>query len=294
MQPVDWRDLPPLPALRAFEAAARLGSFSAAARSLNVTPPAVAQQVRGLERHLGLRLVADASRKLRLTDEGDRLAATLNSAFAGVAMAITSSRKADQRRGLRITLTTGFAHSVVIPALPEFWATHPDIPVSLEPETRLADLATEGFDLGIRTGAGNWPDLRAEMLCTSRMVLVGAPALLDRGRPLAELPWILNSAYRDETVWLAGHGIDPDRVKVIEFENAALACAAAEQGLGLQFGADIIVRKAVEAGRLRVLPGWDDLPQTTYWAVMPPGGLRAPAAIFLDWLRKRLPKETLA
>src|SRR5690606_33235251 len=133
-----------------------------------------------------------------------------------------------------------------------------------------------------------------EMLYTSRMVLIVAPTLLDRGRPLAALPWLLNSAYRDETVWLAGHGIDRARVKVIEVEHDALPCAAAEPALALQFGPAITVRKAVEAGRLRVLPGWDDLPQTTYWAVTPPGGLRAPAAIFLDWLRKRLAKETLA
>lgn len=293
MPAFDWRDLPPLPSLRAFEAAARLGNFSAAARALNVTHPAVAQQVRGLERHLGLRLVAEAGRSLRLTPDGHRLAEALTTGFGAIATAIAATRKDDRRRGIRITLTAGFAQGVIIPALPDFWSDHPDIPVSLVPETRLADLAVEDFDLAIRSGNGVWPDTRAVLLCRSKVVLVGAPALLGRGKPLDRLPWILSETDSREREWLADQGIDHSRLTAIEIENASLACAAAEQGLGLLFATDIIVRKGLAAGRLHQVPGWS-LPETAYWAVTPPGGLRGPTAVFLDWLTRRLRREAEA
>ncbi|MEZ5796299.1 MAG: LysR substrate-binding domain-containing protein [Paracoccaceae bacterium] len=292
MTPIDWLHLPPLPALRAFEAAARLGSFSAAARALNVTHPAVAQQVRGLERHLGLRLVAEAGRSLRLTAEGSRLALALNGGFSGIAAALAQARQHDHRRGLRITLTAGFAQGIVIPALPEFWAAHPDIPVSLVPESRLADLMRDGFDLAIRVGTGDWPEVQAEPLCRTRMMVVGAPALLDRGAGLADLPWILNRTDPLEAEWLASHGLHPERLQALDIENASLACAAAEQGLGLLFATDLILRDALAAGRLRALPGWT-LPETAYWAVTAPGEPRAATRTFIDWLKRRLRKETL-
>ncbi|MCB6178272.1 LysR family transcriptional regulator [Rhodobacter sp. Har01] len=287
MTPFDWRTLPPLPALRAYEAAARLGSFSAAARVLNVTHPAVAQQVRGLERHLGLRLVAEAGRSLRLTEDGTRLAAALNSGFAAIAETLTTLRQADRHRGLRITLTPGFAQNVVIPALPEFWAAHPEIAVSLVPETRLSDLAREGFDLAIRAGFGPWPDGEAQLLCRTRMVLVGAPALLDSGADLAHLPWIVNLTDPEEAEWMAARGLDRSRLQTLDIENPMLAVAAALRGLGLMFATEAMLRDPIAAGQLRLVPGWD-LPETAYWAVTPHGPPRAPVQDFLRWLAKRL------
>jgi LysR family glycine cleavage system transcriptional activator len=287
MIPFDWRSLPPLPALRAFEAAARLGSFSAAARVMNVTHPAVAQQVRALERHIGLRLVAEAGRSLRLTDEGRRLAAALNTGFSGISAALDEARRTDRRRGLRITLTPGFAQHVVLPALAGFWTAHPDIPVSLVPETRLADLPREDFDLAIRSGKGPWPGCEAQLLCRTRMVVVGTPALLATSDDPADLPWILNADDRVEEAWLAQRGLVPDNLKTVYIENAMLATAAALRGMGLLFSTEIILRDALASGDLVTLPGWT-LPEAAYWAVTPPGEPRAPVGVFLDWLKKRL------
>lgn len=288
MTPFDWRDLPPLPSLRAFEAAARLGSFSAAARVLNVTHPAVAQQVRGLERHLGLRLIAEAGRSLKLTEEGSRLAAALNGGFAAMAETLGRLRQADRHRGLRITLTPGFAQNVMVPALPEFWASHPEIAVSLVASSQLADLGRDGFDLAIRSGKGPWPDGEAELLCRTRIVLVGAPALLDRpGTDLAGLPWIVNLADSEEERWMAAKGLDRTRLQTLDIENPMLAVAAALRGLGLLFATEAMLRDHLASGQLRLVPGWD-LPETAYWAVTPHGPPRAPVQDFVRWLRKRL------
>lgn len=288
MTPFDWRDLPPLPALRALEAAARLGSFSAAARVLNVTPPAVAQQVRGLERHLGLRLVAEAGRRLSLTEDGTRLAAALNAGFAGISDTLAGLTRADRRRGLRITLTPGFAQNVVVPALPEFWASHPEIAVSLVPETRLSDLTRDDFDLAIRAGDGPWPDGEAQLLCRTRMVLVGAPSLLDGATDLARLPWIVNLTDPEEAEWMAARGLDRNRLQTLDIENPMLALAAALRGVGLLFATEAMLRQHLAAGQLRLVPGWADLPETAYWAVTPNGPPRAPVQDFVRWLMKRL------
>lgn len=288
MIPFDWRALPPLPALRAFEAAARLGSFSAAARVMNVTHPAVAQQVRALERHLGLRLVARAGRSLQLTDAGTRLAAALNAGFAGMATALAEAQHSDRSRGLRITLTPGFAQSVILPVLADFWTQHPDIPVSLVPEHRNADLAREGYDLAIRAGQPPWPGTAAQLLVRTRMIVAGAPALVARSTDPAALPWILNAGDPVEAGWLATRGLHADRLQVAYIENAMLAIAAALRGMGLLFSTELILREPLASGALQVLPGWEGLPENAYWAVMPEGPPRAPVGVFLDWLRKRL------
>ena len=101
--------LPSLTSLRAFEAAARLGGFSAAGRELNVTHAAVAQQVRGLEATLGVTLLARAGRGLSLTSEGERLAAALTSSFGAIAAAVEEVRSGENGRPLHVTLTPGFA-----------------------------------------------------------------------------------------------------------------------------------------------------------------------------------------
>ncbi len=288
MKDFDWRHLPPLPALRAFEAAARLGSFSAAARVLNVTPPAVAQQVRGLEKQLGLRLVAEAGRSLRLADEGRRLADALNDGFSGIAEVLARLAQGERRRGLRVTLTHGFAHEVVVPALPEFWAAHPDIPLSLVPDMRVVDLGQGEFDLAIRAGDGGWTDGVVEPLLRSRTVLTGTPALAEAAlSDFHAVPWILNSDHEVERRWLAENGVDLDRLKVIAIDSPTLACTAAVHGLGLLFATETIVQDHLAAGRLCILSGWA-LPETSYWTVVPHGPPRPAAQVFVSWLRRRL------
>jgi LysR family transcriptional regulator, glycine cleavage system transcriptional activator len=288
MNPFDWRRLPPLPALRAFEAAARLGSFSAAARVLNVTPPAVAQQVRGLERELGLRLVAGAGRSLHLTDEGTRLADALNGGFAAIAGSLEALQQADRSRGLRVTLTHGFAHEVVVPALPEFWAAHPDIPLTLVPDSRVTDLRRDAFDLAVRSGDGQWTDGEVAPLHLTRVVLAGSPALAEAAvRDIHAVPWILSPADERELSWLDAHGVDHSWLKITEIALPTLACTAAAHGLGLLFATETILRDHIAAGRLRIVPGWT-LPETAYWTVTPHGPPRAATQTFVGWLRRRL------
>jgi LysR family glycine cleavage system transcriptional activator len=280
----DWRRLPSLSALRAFEAAARLGGFSAAGRALNVTHAAIGQAVRALEADLGVALLRRDGRGLRLTDEGERLARALREGFATIAQGVEALR-AGARGALRVTTTPAFAESVLMPRLGDFWRRHPEIAVSVTPDAELRDLAREGFDLAVRSGPGGWPGVAAERLAAGQLIVVAAPALLaDGGTDLARLPWLLVPGDGEEAAWLRGAGLDPDALAVRPVERSGLAVAAARAGYGLLFATDLVVRDDLAAGRLRTLP-FPGLPAWDYWIVTPPGPRRPAVAAFAAWLR---------
>jgi LysR family glycine cleavage system transcriptional activator len=288
----DWRHLPSLSALRAFEAAARLGGFSAAGRALNVTHAAVAQAVRGLEADLGLALLRRDGRGLALTEDGARLARSLREGFGLVAAGVEALRSTDARRGLRVTATPAFAQSVLMPRLGEFWRRHPEVAVSVTPSPDLADLRRDGFDLAIRSGRGAWPGVEAEPLVEARFLLVGTPDLLARDPDIARLPWILDRnagagvdpADEWERGWLRAGGLDPDALRVNGIDNPMLAVPAALAGYGLLFVTDVVAAADLAAGRLREVP-FPGLPRMAYWAVTLPGPRRPGVLRFVDWLR---------
>lgn len=282
----DWRHLPSLSSLRAFEAAARAGGFSAAARALNVTHAAVAQAVRALEAELGATLLRREGRGLALTEEGARLARALREGFSAIAEGVEALRGAERRRGLRVTTTPAFAQQVLLPRLADFWARHPEIPVAISPGLALADLGREGFDLAVRAGRGDWPGLRAEPLMDARLLLVGAPALLDRDPDLARLPWIVDPADPQEMGWIRGGGLDPAALALSGLDDALLALPAARAGYGLLFATEAVVQGDLAAGRLREVP-FPGLPRFRFWIVTPQGPRRPAVEAFATWLRRQ-------
>lgn len=282
--------LPSLTALRAFEAAARTGSFSAAARELNVTHAAVAQQVRALEERLGLPLAFREGRGLALTGEGARLAQALTEAFRGIAAVLDEIAADDPNRPLRITLTPSFAGKWLMPRLGGFWRAHPDIALTLDPDSRVRDLNREGFDLGIRYGAGRWPGVEAELLTRTDDVIVGAPALLgDRERlSVAEMQrmcWITEAGWTEQLRWLAGLGLDPDRLDITEMPNEELVSLAAREGLGLAVELAPLAAPDVEAGRLRIVHRAPAEGDYGYWIVTRPGPKSPALRHFVRWLK---------
>lgn len=282
--PVDWRTLPPLSALRAFEALAQGGGLTGAARRLNVTHPAIAQQVRALEDHLGLRLVLREGRGLRLTADGERLAVALAEGFGTIAAALERLRTEGADRPVRITLTASFAAQWLMPRLRAFWDRHPDIGLSLHPDARVVDLLRDGFDLGIRYGAGDWPGVVARYLAPARLVVAGAPEVAEAARgDLAAADWILSPGWPEQDRFLESLGVDPAALSMTEISDETLALTAARQGLGLVVESAALVQDDVREGRLVVLhDSRDRLP--AYFVVTPPGAPRRPAQVFLTWL----------
>ncbi len=287
---VDWKSFPSLTALRAFEAAAQLQSFSGAARVLNVTHAAVAQQVRALEAHLGVALINRQGRGLALTVEGEQLAATLSDGFGMIANGIKVVGRGNRDNTVHISLTASFAAQWLMPRVRSFWSAHPDIALSLHPDARVIDLRREGMDVAIRYGMGNWPGVEVSYLTSAGMVIAGAADLLAGQRPhsaeaLAAFPWVLSDDWPEGHNWLRSQGIDPATIDVAKLPNEELALAAARQGLGLIAESHALLEEDIRLGRMVLLTNAQDrLP--AYFTVTQPGQQRRAVRIFLTWLAK--------
>ena len=127
MEQINWTKLPSLTALRAFDAAARSRSFSGAARSLNVTHAAVAQQVSALEHFLGVVLLRRSPRGVELTPEGARLADRLSLGFSMIAEGVETLQNEADARPVRVTTTSYFAEAVIFPRIADFWRDNPEV-----------------------------------------------------------------------------------------------------------------------------------------------------------------------
>lgn len=285
---IKWRDLPPLSALRAFAAVAELGGFSQAARALNVTHAAVAQQVRALEALMDTPLVARDGRGMALTAEGQQLAQALADGFGTIASGVAALRAGGSDRPVRITLTASFASQWLMPRLKDFWDLHPDIALSLHPDARVSDLRRDGMDLGIRYGNGDWPGVIARFLAPARMAIAAAPDLLDGRESLStaemqEMEWILARDWPEQENYLRSLGLDPRTLSRTDFVNEELSLAAARQGLGLVVESLALMEDDLEEGRLILLhDSKDRLP--AYFIVTSPGPQRAATRAFLKWL----------
>lgn len=289
MAEIDWLTFPPVTALRALEATARTGSFTQAAVALNVTHAAVTQQVRGLERHLGLSLVRRQGRAIEMTEEGARLAQAVGDGFATIAATLSALRSERFGGGLSVTMTPLFAERWLVPRLKNFWKTCPDIALTLRPDARVTDLVRERIDLGIRFGNGAWPGVTAGFLTSARFMIVGAPALL-QGRTdlsltaMAALPWVAESDSADTISWLAGQGFDTARLAITELPTEELALSAARQGIGLHVASAALVEQDLARGDLILLhDSGDDNP--AYYIVAPPGPQSPAARTFVRWLK---------
>jgi LysR family glycine cleavage system transcriptional activator len=281
--------LPSFTALRAFEAAARTGSFSAAGRELNVTHAAVAQQVRALEADLGVPLTFREGRGLALTGEGQRLAAALTDSFRTIGMALSEITAEGEERPLRLTITPSFASKWLMPRLGKFWRQHPDIALTLDPDDRVRDLNRDGYDLAIRYGKGGWPGAEAEMFLPTQDVVVAAPSLVGNRDELTvaemqQMPWITEAGWPEQMAWLRSLGLDPDNLDVTEMPTEELANLAAREGLGLFVELSALAAADLKAGRLRTVYTPPKEGNFGYWIVTRPGPKNAALKTFVRWL----------
>lgn len=286
---MEWRDIPSLAALRAFECAARHGNFSVAARDLNVTHAAIAQHVRALEDHFGLPLMQRAGRGMAVTAEGQVLAAALGEAFGIVGTACRDLSDRTRARALRVALTPSFAANWLMPRIGGFWASHPDIPVELIPGMGLVDMRADGIDLAIRYGRGDWPGVASEPLIPAGHVAVAAPSLLTGRRieclgDLAGVTWLMDGARSEERLWLRTNGVDLDQEKVTTLANGHLVREAAKAGLGVAVLPAPIAAGEVATGALVELCR-EDNSTTAYHILSRPGMVSPSRDTFVRWLR---------
>ncbi len=231
--------LPSLSALRAFEAAGRLGSFTRAAEELKVTQAAVSHQVRSLEAQLDMPLFRRTTRKLELTPAGARLLPAASSAFAQLIAAIAELRRGDSQ--IAVTTTPGFGVHWLSPRLGRFSSRHPDWDLTIRHTRDLLDLEQEGLDAGLRWGSGAWPGLAAELVTASPLVPVASPDLLrahqvKAPRDLAGITLLHDEDSSEWIEWLVSAGLDPQLAQnglIIDDGNALIQAALEGQGMAL-------------------------------------------------------------
>lgn len=283
---VNWRDLPPLSALRAFGAFADAGSVVRAGVAIGVSHAAVSQQIRALEQHLGLALVSRRTRELVLTPEGRRLADAALAGFGGVAHVVGEMTGKDAMRPLQISTTPAFAGGWLMPRLAGFRAAHPGIDLSIDPTPSLRDIGPDGVDIAIRYGSGSWPGLSASLLVRSATVVVAAPSLIG-GRAVAgladlvDLPWLQELGTTETTAFFEKHGLQRSAGRGLTSMPGNLVLEAARDGQGVAVFAQAFVAHDLAAGRLRLL--FTDDEREGYFIVTRPGVLRPPAKAFVSW-----------
>lgn len=286
------RILPPLAALRVFEAAGRHGSFTAAASELGVTPSAVSHGVRTLEDRLGIPLFRRDARGLSLTPAGEELLAEATRAFDGLARAMQRLTDSRGRAGLRISSAPTFAARWLLPRLPRLRRDHPGLSVAISTEQGWVELSDGRFDLAIRmaeepSGSGDW-----HRLVPISLVPVAAPAHagVAVAAVLQRLPAIhVTSAKEDWASWWAQRGgTAPDPASSLRFDTVHMAIDAAAQGLGVALARLPVCNDDLSAGRVVALAEPAEI-GTAYWLVARPGALRqSNARLFAGWLMGEL------
>lgn len=288
-----WR-LPPLNAVRTFEAAGRNLSFTLASRELNVTPGAVSRQVKLLEDHIGTKLFERANREVRLTRAGAEYLEELTEAFSRVNAATARFIKSGHDQKLRLSTSLTFTLRWLIPRLINFHAAYPGSQVQLTTSLKPLDFRTDDVDIGVRLGPGNYQNSSSYFLMSSDLVPVCSPALLNK-LPLKSIKdlaahTLLHSTarLRNWPVWLNGVGAhELEDNKGVYFESSSLALQAALDGMGVAIGQVSLVADDLAMGRL-VTP-FDTVvtEEDAFYVIYAEGAMRNKTLQrFRDWLIK--------
>ena len=284
--------LPPLNAVRAFEAAARHLSFTRAAEELHVTQSAISHQVKALEEYLGLKLFHRLNRALVLSEEGREYLPTVRRVFDQLYEATKRLTESGGRGKLTVSALPSFAARWLVPRLGRFGKLYPDIDIRLMPTAQLVDFVRDEVDVGIRYGRGRYPGLRVDRLMDEDVFPVCSPVLLGGSHPLqtpADLKHHIlmhDDGHGDWRTWLlsAGvSGVDPERGPIFTDSSMLLQAAVAGQGVALARGA--LARDDISSGTL-VRPFSLSLPvEFAYYLVCPEASSDQPRIVaFRNWL----------
>ncbi|WP_105425468.1 LysR family transcriptional regulator [Neorhizobium tomejilense] len=295
--------------LESFVRSAELGGFSAAARRLALTPAAVSRNVAMLERNLGARLFQRSTRRLTLTEAGERFLSEIRDHVEALQTAIAevSSDGAEPAGVLKVSMSPHFGTGYILPLLPGFMARYPRIRPDWAFENRQVDLIAEGYDAAIGGGFELTPGAIARVLAPAHIVLVASPAYM-KDRPMPSHPadlanldgihmrssntgrirqWVMRNAGGDEVPVAL-------REKMVLNDPAAIAHAAS-LGLGVVMIAMPDALSYMESGTLvRLLPDWyaDIGPISIYYASKTL--LPAKTRVFIDFVVEHFRKERLA
>lgn len=287
------RRLPPLTALRAFEASARHLSFTRAAAELHVTQAAISHQIKSLESFLGVRLFHRQNRSLRLTDEGQEYLPSVHKAFDLVAEATRRLLARDARGTLTVSVLPSFAARWLVARLGRFHERWPEISLRIAPSAELVDFSRDDVDVGIRYGNGRYPGLFSCRVLTEDLFPVCSPRLLAEADPplteprdLGRFTLLHDESFGDWRTWLLASGVenvDPALGTIYHDSSMLLQAAVAGQGIAVARG--VLAADYLAQGRL-VKPFALSLPTDyAYYFVCPRDSADEPKVrTFREWL----------
>jgi LysR family glycine cleavage system transcriptional activator len=296
--------LPPLNALRTFEAAARRGGFTAAAEELHVTPAAVSQQVKSLENYLDQRLFHRHARGLQLTEAGRQLVPQLTRGLAHFSRAIGTVTATGLSGRIAVSAAPSFAALWLVPRLQGFMRSYPEIQLRVLGSTVAPDLNSGEVDIRMPYGMGQYPGFVTRPLMRGRVFPVCSPMLLNHSplRQFADLRQHtllhdINTGVDEPTLtwerWLRDSGVggvDPEQG--MEFGDSVLMTEAAVRGQGVALGRDSLVAEHLASGRL-VRPLKASRPADfAYYTVTTQGNAEHPRIqAFINWIEEQVERE---
>ena len=300
--------LPPLGALRVFEAAARLMSFGKAADELSVTPAAISHQIHALEQLLGVKLFHRRNRSVALTASARILLPGLGEAFGQIRASVGRLRARNNSGTLTVTASPSFAAKWLVLRLHRFQERYPDVDVRISASNELVDLTKGDFDIAVRYGTGRYPGLSVELLARNEVFPACSPRLLEHGPPLRSPEDLRHhTLIHDDMVdrdplmptwamWLKAAGVaDAAGARALTFSGPQLALEAAIAGQGIVLAYSTIAGADIAEGRLVRLFSLSLPDVFSYYIVATPAALeRAKVKAFRDWLRDEAAASGLA
>jgi DNA-binding transcriptional LysR family regulator len=287
----------PLTALRAFESAARLGGFKAAADELAVTPAAVSHQIKTLEEWLGVLLFERTGQGVLLSQSGERLYHQVHASLREIHRSLEAFKPDCDERSLTLTTTPAFASLWLIPRLRGFYHRYPQFHVRVETSNGLIDLLRDSsVDLALRAQFKPDPSLYQRELLPEHFAAFAPPGWRppadDARLELINVPWHSTTApVIDWPGWcaLSGHEDWLDRVRLREYDDEHYALQAAIAGHGLVLASNVLVADSVARGLLCPYRADIQMPAAHYRAVCVPGRERlSPIREFLAWLDEEI------
>jgi LysR family glycine cleavage system transcriptional activator len=290
------QELPPLNAIRAFEAAARRGSFVEAAKDLNVTHWAIGKQIRLLEDWLGIPLFERRTRGVALTDQGADLLTDVSSALSRLTSAAGRLRGPQSPRRVsgvvRVSVLSSVALRWLLPRLSKFHEDYSSVEVRISTTSRKLRYVGTAFDIGIRAGVEHGPGVQCETLMPDRRLPVCSPRIL-RDRPIETAQDLRRHVLLHSTTtrsawpqWLAVAGVPGlTPLRHLELDHVYLQLQAAVDGLGVALGSLPLIEADIAAGRLICPISAPELRADDYQLVIPEDRLRDPAVrAFQGWI----------
>lgn len=250
--------MPPLNALRVFDAAARHLSFTKAAEELFVTQAAISHQIKGLENFLGLKLFRRRNRSLLLTEEGQSYYLDIKEIFSSLREATRKLQALSAKGALTVSLLPSFAIQWLVPRLSSFNRAYPDIDVRIQAIDHEGTKMADDVDVAIFYGYGNWPGLRTDCLYAEYLIPVCAPALLAGRYPLKKPQDLIHhtllhdSSRRDWQAYTRQLSLQ-DIINVEQgpiFSHSAMVIQAAIHGQGIALINNVMTKNELDTGRL--------------------------------------------